>query len=219
MFSNATENTADTIPEGYVRVTEVLRPWVDFSAIPEFSRDGRSREDVLACAADRGTRVHAYCDLIANALFVGDIDADCEPYVKSYRRWFDQRVAEVLVTETRINSENWQLSGQIDLICRLIGHDEPFLIDLKTPQTAARTWQLQTSAYEMIAVEQDPELEGLRRGALILSRTGGAARLIEHNEVHDEEKFRHALALHRFFAKPKKSSDFSERDIAKIFAV
>lgn len=214
------------IPDGYIRVTDVLKRFSDFSGIPEISRDGRSREEVIARAADRGTRVHAYCDMIANNLFVGSVDSDCEPYVESYRRWFDENVSAVSSTEGRINSPTLLLSGQIDLVCHVRGPVQngrgcieidpttPALIDLKTPQSQALTWQFQTAAYKILAVEQNPGLEALRRFVLILSRTGGRAKLVEHNDPLDQPRFLAALDLHRVFSPAEKNTLFCGKTVA-----
>jgi len=218
MFST----TEQTVPAGYARVTDVLRPFVDFSGIPDFSRDGLSREEVLARAADRGTRVHAYCDMIANHLFVGDVDFDCLPYVDSFRAWFHENVQSVFLTEKRVNSKTHLLSGQLDLICTLAGQVDPqihALIDIKTPSTTAKTWQLQTAAYRMLALDAFPELIGLRRFFLQLSRTGGKARLVEHTDVQDEKIFLGALHLHRFFGAKKNdpTACFLDKRVAEIY--
>jgi hypothetical protein len=47
-------NNSDDIPPGYARVTEILQPYTSFDGIDPA---------VLAKAADRGTRVHKYCEL------------------------------------------------------------------------------------------------------------------------------------------------------------
>lgn len=166
--------------------------------------------------------MHAYCDMIANSLFVGDIDFDCLPYVESFRAWFHENAQSVFLTEKRINSKTHMLSGQIDLICTLAGQVDPqthALIDIKTPSAAAKTWNLQTAAYRMLALEAFPELQGLRRFVLQLSRTGGEARLVEHTDIQDEKIFLGALHLHRFFGTKKNdlNADFADKRVARIY--
>src|SRR5271163_3329415 len=148
----------NNIPSGYLRVTEVLQP---------FSTLGNIDPNTLANAADRGTRVHAYCESYALGLFVFDIDLDCNNYFSVYKDWFDSMVKEVIHTETRCNSKKYRLSGAFDMIAILKGDSKPSLIDIKTPALGSLSWQLQTAAYRMLAREE-MGIECSRRICLML---------------------------------------------------
>lgn len=183
----------DNIPEGYVRVTEVLKPYSDFTQIDP---------NVLARAADRGCRVHKYCETYALGLFLPDIDNDCKSYVEAFIRWFDERVNEVLHTECRLNSEKHKLSGQIDMICTLKNCEKVCLIDIKTPAQGSFTWSLQTAAYKLLAM-QCRGLEIERRVCLKLPKKEGAnASTIEYmDHERDQTLFLNALELYHLSKK------------------
>jgi len=178
----------DEIPDGYTRVTEILQPYTNFSMI---------LPAVLANAADRGTRVHKFCELINCGLFVGDIDSDCVPYVDSYERWFDANVDTVLYTEQRINSEDLKLTGQIDAIAKL-KNGELAIIDIKTPALPSKSWALQTAAYAHL-VSSELQLHGCKRICVMAKKTGGKARIMTYDEDHDLTLYLNALELYKYF--------------------
>jgi len=178
------------IPDGYIRVSSVCKPFTDFSKIDP---------QVLARKADIGTRVHQYCESYSLGLFVEDVSSDCKNYVDSYKRWFDDSVKEVIQTETRINSEKYRISGQLDNLSLLKYDDGITLIDYKTPDNPSLTWQLQTAGYHLLC-EEELNIQVARRICLLLSKTGGAARVVEYQDHRgDKDKFINALELYRFF--------------------
>lgn len=183
--------TEQVIPHGYVRVTEVLSRYTKLSEIDPAT---------VAAAADRGSRVHSFCEMYMLNLFVTDVDEDCKNYFNAFKKWFDDTVTTVLYVEKRINNDNLRISGQIDLIAMLKGDSEPTLIDIKTPQTESSTWQLQTAAYHMLA-RKELDFKSLRRICVMLPKSNPYARVIEYeNHVRDSDLFLKALDLHRFFS-------------------
>jgi hypothetical protein len=178
------------IPEGYTRVTEVLKPFMDFSRIDPH---------VLSRKADLGTRVHNYCESYSIGLFVEDVDPDCKNYVDAFKKWFDESVKEVVQTETRINSPIYLLSGQFDLLCLLKYDDHLSLVDYKTPDNPSLSWQLQTAAY-LLLCEEELNIKVGRRLALMLPKTSNRTRIVEYTEHEkDKQKYLNALELYRFF--------------------
>ena len=179
----------ENIPDGYIRVTSVLSPYTKLDHIDP---------STLANAADRGTRVHAYCEAHALGLFVDQVDADCKNYFDVFVKWFDEMVVDVFCTEKRVNSEKLRLSGAFDLVALLKGDDELSLIDIKTPANPATSWQLQTAAYKILAKEAD--IHVARRICLMLPKTSDHPTVIEYREHdRDEKLFLNALELYRFF--------------------
>ena len=192
----------DDIPAGYTRVTEPLKRFTDFSNIPPA---------VLANAADRGTRVHKYCELfVANMCFF-EVDIDCEAYVDSFREWYKNNVTRVLYSELRINSARHMLSGAVDLVCELNQRDGVYLIDIKTPATESKTWALQTAAYGML-MREELGIE-CHRVALMLPKKGGSATEVYYHHWQDEPRYMAALDLHRYFNGPIET-DFGKRALA-----
>jgi hypothetical protein len=180
----------DIIPSGYTRVTEILSPFNDFSNIDPLT---------LANAADRGQRVHRYCELYSRSLLIEEPTPDCKPYVDSFIAWFDSYVEDVIYSEIRINCAKYKLSGRLDDVFILKGDTLPILIDKKTPQNPSKSWELQTAAYRIL-LREELGFHVERRACIILDKFGGKARFNEHtNHSVDETRFLNALDLHRFF--------------------
>ena len=183
-------NATDEIPEGYLRVTEVLNP---FSKLHEID------PQVLANAADRGRRAHKWCTLHALNMLFGEVDADCKEYVESWKTWFDAYVGKVLMPPKRINSPHYRISGEFDLFVKMKGEEGTTLLDIKTPANVSASWQLQTAAYKMLLEDELGEIVD-RRIVVMLPKFGGKARIIEHLEHDlDEKKYLNALELYRHF--------------------
>lgn len=178
------------IPAGYLRVTEVLTP---------YSTLGELDPTIVSNAADRGTRVHAYCESHALNLFVSEVDEDCKNYFEIFKEWFDEMVESVVRTECRMNSPTYRISGACDLIAILRGDTKPSLIDIKTPNSPSLSWQLQTAAYQMLA-RDILSVDCHRRVCLMLPKYGNKARIMEYVE-HDKDQqlYLKALELYRFF--------------------
>lgn len=182
------EQEQEQIREGYTRVTEVLSPFSDFSHI---------EPAVLANAADRGSRVHDYCEAHAKHLFVFDVDKDCKPYFESFKRWFDETVEEVAVVEERFYSDTYRITGKVDLICRLKGDECFSIVDYKTPASVSLTWDLQSAAYRLLTADRVPTE---RRLILMLPKDGSDAKVIEFtNHEQAQELYLNALKLYRYF--------------------
>lgn len=169
------------IPDGYVRVTEILKPYVDLSHIDPF---------VLEKAADRGSRVHEYCASYCAAhavhahLFwdLEHVDADCAGYVQSFIEWYINNVDKLILCEKRLNCAKTKVTGKPDLIVQLKGDDAPTLVDIKTPVAAQKTWRIQTAAYHWLAVSAE-NIDCKRRICIQLKKDGGKAKIIEHSNL------------------------------------
>lgn len=184
--------------ESYARVTQILSPWVDFSFIDP---------QVLQNAADRGTRVHAYCYEYADLLELHacdmfdfhSVDEDCKPYVESFALWFNDNVAEVAFQEQRLYCDEYQFCGQPDAILRLKNEEFFTVLDNKTPQTKQRSWDLQTAAYKYLATKCHPNLDIQRRASLSLKKTGKIAKMNEYTDENSEDLFLNACKLYYYF--------------------
>lgn len=184
------EEDDDLIPDGYARVTEILKPYVSFDGIPP---------DVLKKAADRGRRVHRYCELYNKNLLIERVDEECKPYVESYIQWKDSMVEEVWHNELRVSCPELRISGKFDMIATIRGDSSETLIDIKTPLQTSVSWQLQTAAYRyLVRVCEGIELN--RRVCLMLDRNGNPPKVVEYTDhARDERMFLNAVELHYFF--------------------
>lgn len=180
----------DTIPKNYARVTSVLNPYTNFSGI---------RPEVLEYAANRGERVHNYCEAYAKGLFLAEIDEDCKNYVEAFERWFDKAVVEVLQLEIRMNCPVMRLSGKCDMIVKIKGDDHFTMVDLKTPLSESKTYRLQTAAYVMLA-KSVLNIDCERRMCLMLPKKDAKAKVAEQLDIERDSKlFTYLLELHHFF--------------------
>ena len=175
----------------YPSVTQVLRPWSDFSRI---------NPEVLEVAANRGQEVHAICSGIAKGLWVPDIPESCAGYVASFRQWFEQHVASVEFAEKELVDTTYGFQGHPDLLVTIKGDAGGMLLDLKTPRAPALSWRPQVAAYVHLA-----RLNGyhvIRGGCLRLSPEGGPPILDEYTKTlnQDFNIFRCALTLHQYFS-------------------
>lgn len=109
-----TREQEDAIPSGYARVTEILKPYTSFEGI-----DPAVREK----AADRGTRVHSYCELYTQNLLIEKVDDDCQPYVNSFIQWYDTMVEDIWHQEYRLCCQKYRFTVKLDMIATIKGDD------------------------------------------------------------------------------------------------
>lgn len=152
--------------EIYTRVTSVLYP---FSGLDKID------PDIVAYAADRGTRVHKICEGIIDGLGELDVDIETRPYVESFKKWW-QKGHEVLMMEQRFWDDDLQLTGQVDLIIQT--PDGLAIVDLKTSRKPSETWSAQGSAYAYLAKKAGHDIKKIY--FLHLLRNGSEARIFEY---------------------------------------
>ncbi len=186
----------EDIKQGYTRVTEVFAPYVNFDMVSS---------SVLEQASNRGTRVHSYCEMIAQDEYFPDPAAELSGYVDSFRRWFESSVSDVISTERRYYDDGYMVTGAIDLVAVLVGDQEPTIIDYKTSATKSKTWALQTAMYRYLYNAPQPSRRAERRIALQLKRDGGLARVNEYNNYNDFSVYIGLLNAWRFFGKDKQT--------------
>ena len=123
----------------YPRVTEILQAYTSYHTVPQH---------ILGKAAARGTRVHAICAGIANGAWISSetIGEEYIGYVRSFEKWFDENVKEVLIVEKRYIDKKFEYTGQIDLLI-LSKKGRRCLVDLKTSSKKQKTYEIQMAAY------------------------------------------------------------------------
>lgn len=177
------------IPKGFTRVTEVISTFNDFGFVSK---------EVLEAACERGTLVHDMCELYALDMLIMAVPPHVKGYVDCFKEWFDNYVTEVILTETRLNDDGLKLTGKIDYLLKMKGSNQLVILDIKTPVSKSKTWQLQTSAYQKLL----DEVKGIkvdRRVCLMLSNEGKPAKIIEYTSEKDIEIFMKAFEVHKFF--------------------
>lgn len=156
------KNTRET----YTRVTTVLYP---FSGLEKLDAD------VVAHAAERGTKVHKICEAIMEGLGELGVDDETRPYVESFKQWWEKG-HEIVEMEKRFYCEKYGITGQVDLIIKT--PEGLAILDLKTSSTPSKTWAAQGSAYAYLAKNAGYDIKKIY--FLHLLKTGKEARIHEY---------------------------------------
>lgn len=124
----------------------------------------------VGAAADFGLAVHAACEAF-NAFGEIACETHVEPFVEMYRRWHQENVAEVFMTERVLLNPKIGYAGTVDLVYR--GKDgKNYLADIKTQKYDQKkkkpnfyeTWGLQLAAYKNC--EGMPDIHGVKSLAM-----------------------------------------------------
>lgn len=152
--------------ENYVRVTTVLYP---FSGLEKLDAE------IVARAAERGTKVHKICEAIMEGLGELGVDDETRPYVESFKQWWEKG-HEIVEMERRFWCDELNITGQVDLIIKT--PDGLAIVDLKTSSAPSKTWPAQGSAYAYLAKKAGLDIKKIY--FLHLLKTGKEARIHEY---------------------------------------
>jgi hypothetical protein len=152
--------------ENYIRVTNVLYPFSGLDKIPS---------DIVAHAAERGTKVHKICEGIISGLGELGVDDETAPYVESFKKWWEKG-HEVVGMEKRFWNDELMLTGQVDLILQT---DEGLaIVDFKTSSKPSKTWPIQGCAYAFLAKNAGYDIKKIF--FLHLSKVGKEPKIYEY---------------------------------------
>jgi hypothetical protein len=152
--------------ENYTRVTNVLYP---FSGLEKIDAE------VVAHAAERGTKVHKICEGIILGLGELGVDDETSGYVESFKKWWSLG-HEVIMMEQRFWDDELQITGQVDLILRT--PEGLAVVDLKTSSRPSKTWQAQGSAYAYLAKKAGHDIQKIY--FIHLNKHGNEAKVYEY---------------------------------------
>jgi len=152
--------------ENYLRVTEVLYP---FSGLKDIN------PDVVAYAAQRGTKVHKICEGIVSG--IGEIGVDDETwgYVESFKKWWDAGI-HIVTMEERFWDDDLSLTGQVDFIIKT--EEGLAVVDIKTSSRPSKTWPAQGSAYAYLAKKSGYDIKKIF--FLHLNKHGKEPKIFEY---------------------------------------
>mgnify|MGYP001597964535 CR=1 FL=1 len=140
-----------------------------------FSGLDKINVNVLANAADRGTRVHKICEGIVQGLGELGVDDETKGYVDSFKLWWEKG-HHVLMIEQRFWDDELKITGQVDLILRI--PEGLAIVDLKTSSKPSKTWQAQGSAYAYLAKKSGHDIQKIY--FLHLNKDGKEAKVHEY---------------------------------------
>ena len=155
----------------YARVSDIIRPFSDFSHISPV---------VLANKARIGTAVHqVIADDIQGEIPV--VDDETRGYFQSYCRWRDEICPTFLYCEKRYFCDKWTITGQIDALVSMTGEPCPLLVDFKTSVTESPiTWPMQAHLYLHILLSNGI-VPGLRFLFIKLDKNGALPTVFSYN--------------------------------------
>ncbi len=150
----------------YVRITNILYP---FSGLEKID------PSIVSHAAERGTKVHKICEGIIGGLGEFGIDQETEPYVESFKKWWEKG-HDVVEMEKRFWDKKLKITGQVDLILRT--EDGLVIADLKTSSKPSSTWKAQGCGYAYLAKKHGYNIQKIL--FIHLLRTGKEAKIYEY---------------------------------------
>jgi len=151
-----------------LRVTEILKDYVDLSMVPP---------DVLQAAAERGTLVHDICAGILQGFFPPEIPEEAKGYVDSFLIFKEKYIRDVIAVEAEVVHPQWRYVGHIDFGGYLTMFEAAVVLDWKTPVTKSKTWEAQCAAYLEAARVTFPNALWGKAGVLQLSPEGKAPKM------------------------------------------
>lgn len=128
------------IKDGYTRVSSVLAPFAGLHMIPP---------QILANAAERGTRVHSLIDADIHG-FGKDVDEDIKGFYESFLAWKGDKN---FIVPHRFYDDHLKITGEVDCMYshKNLSGQGFVLVDFKTPAKESPTWIAQASAYTQLA--------------------------------------------------------------------
>lgn len=166
--------TLDIERKNYPRVSDILSDYE--------SRELRKIPlEILANAAERGSRIHNYCTGVAKNLWVPPIDKEALPYVESFQEWWRENVFQLSADSIRLYDDEKKFSGKFDMIVVLKSSKQLALIDLKTSATISKSWPIQLAAYKHLCERNHYEIEVVMN--VQLKATGKIAKTIEYENL------------------------------------
>jgi ATP-dependent exoDNAse (exonuclease V) beta subunit len=131
----------------YARVSDIIKPFVDFSGIDE---------GVLNRKAALGTRVHEAIQQ--------EIEGEMESlppsesgYLDSWKKWRSALCPEFVQSEKRYFDDRRMITGCIDALIKFPSDDRIMIVDWKTSASESPvTWTMQAHLYFYLACGEHP---------------------------------------------------------------
>lgn len=124
----------------------------------------QAAEDYKNEKAEKGTKVHNYCERLAMGNRI-DVSEDSKEVVKKtlgYIKWYNKMEPKIIDTEFQVVNRLRKYAGTADLIAEI--DDEVWLIDIKTSSQIYNSHKFQLSMYNKAISAQDdvvPEKQGI----------------------------------------------------------
>jgi len=176
-----------TIKAGYTRVSDIISPHSGYDTI---------HPDILANAANRGTRIHNYCFEQISGLtpfFLKDEDIG---YFNSFMSWFDGLPVQC---ERRLYDDELMITGEIDIIKPVKGGFK--IIDLKTSSQQNPAWMAQAGGYAYLMQKNKMNVVGIE--FIHLQKNGKKPFVVEFDVEQSINLFKSCYLVYNHFYKNK----------------
>lgn len=141
----------EEIRPGYTRVSDIIKPWNDFSGIPL---------EVLERKKNIGTEVHKAIQAFNECIPV-QYEGDGEEYFTSFLKWMRETKVNVKYSELRLYDDTLKITGGIDALVQFPNEGNLVLVDWKTTASytkkTARMWELQGTFYHYLLTKNGNE--------------------------------------------------------------
>ncbi len=152
--------------DGFTRVTHILYP---FSGLDKIDAN------IVAHAAERGTKVHKICEGIIEGLGELGVEEETKGYVESFKQWWTLG-HDIIAMEKRFWCQQMKITGQVDLIINT--PNGAAIVDLKTSSKPSKTWAAQGAAYAYLAKKAGYDIKKIY--FLHLNKQGKAPKIYEY---------------------------------------
>ncbi len=139
-------------------------------------------------AGERGTRIHAACDLLEEGKELRKSDYSLEEWYKicSFVDWYNEYQPEMIAMEIQVFSKAGGYAGRLDRIYKING--EITVLDFKSSRSLHEHFPLQFASYAK-AVEENTDLEIAQTAALQLGASNkNGYRFVVYPDWRDHYK-------------------------------
>lgn len=172
------------IQNGYIRVTELLKPWTSFGSIPQ---------EILDTKAEIGTNVHESINMHALGLPLPKLTEREQRYFDSYLKWEETEEPTFECAEQRYYDKDSMVTGQIDAIVTFPGRAMGRILDFKTSaKEAPLHWPIQLGWYWILAQKNGVKVSDTAH-ILQLKDNGSPAKLYAYIIGNDVLKTCHSI--------------------------
>lgn len=123
------------------RKVNLTEEWIEKLLKEASARPDKIKND----AADLGTRVHAYIDLVVHGKEPEGIEEELAPAVAAFKKWWEDSGIELVMGDTKVASLIHKFGGSLDALGRRNG--QFIILDWKTSNGIYSEYALQVAAY------------------------------------------------------------------------
>ena len=154
----------------YARVSDILKPFTDFSGIAQ---------EILDNKAILGTHVHDAIHQQIEGKFL-TMTVQEQGYMDSFNKWRSALMPTFVESEVRYYCDEKMLTGAIDALVEFQGEKEAVLVDFKTSaQESPKVWPMQAHLYHYLIASSGKSI-GKRFLFLKLDKHGNLPQVFEY---------------------------------------